>query len=309
MLNVGPTGEGRIPEASAEILRRVGAWLDRNGTAIYGTTRSPIGEQAWGVATVSGSTLYLHVLQWPRSGKLVVPGIRAAEMNGRAAAAGSVATRGGVATKGSVLATGQAIQIEAVDEGILVHLPKEAPELPITVIAIKFGASGFTGTVKTGGTGSAGTAGGQSHYFHPGLANLFRAPFAELSNARHGKKQWMEKFGDWHHAEVVEGFAGGSSARWGFTSLGRELCNVYLTYECLPDGDGSELEINIGGAGFAFPLQCTGTDFGKRSRFRTECLGVAEIPKAGPFTLELKGLDIKGTDAIRLEEVRLEPVE
>ena len=299
MLNVGPTGEGRIPEASAEILRRVGSWLDRNGAAIYGCGRSPIGEQAWGVATVSGSTLYLHVLKWPRSGKLVVPGIGAAGAEGR------------VLATGSVLATGKPVKVEQATAGLLVHVPQDAPELPITVIAISGGTSGFAEkakAVKSGGSGT-GIGNAQSHYFHPGLANLFRAPFAELSNARHCKKQWMEKFGDWHHAEVIEGFADGSSARWDFTSLGRELCNVYLTYECLPDGDGSELEITIGGAGFAFPLQCTGTDFGKRSRFRNECLGVVEVPKAGPFTLELKGLDIKGTDAIRLEELRLEPVE
>jgi alpha-L-fucosidase len=45
LLNVGPTAEGVIPERSAEILRAVGRWLKVNGEAIYGTGRSPFGEE------------------------------------------------------------------------------------------------------------------------------------------------------------------------------------------------------------------------------------------------------------------------
>ena len=37
LLNVGPTGEGKIPEESVEILRKVGDWLSVNGDAVYGT--------------------------------------------------------------------------------------------------------------------------------------------------------------------------------------------------------------------------------------------------------------------------------
>ena len=37
LLNVGPDGEGRIPAATVAILREVGAWLQVNGEAIYGT--------------------------------------------------------------------------------------------------------------------------------------------------------------------------------------------------------------------------------------------------------------------------------
>jgi alpha-L-fucosidase len=40
LLNIGPDGEGRIPESCAERLRAIGRWLGRFGEAIYGTRRA-----------------------------------------------------------------------------------------------------------------------------------------------------------------------------------------------------------------------------------------------------------------------------
>jgi alpha-L-fucosidase len=80
LLNVGPTREGLIPEPSIERLKAVGAWMQVNGEAIYGTTASPFQRLPWGRCTkrVSGNdtTLYLHVFNWPTNGSLVVPGLK-----------------------------------------------------------------------------------------------------------------------------------------------------------------------------------------------------------------------------------------
>lgn len=38
LLNIGPKADGTIPEEDARLLREIGAWLDVNGEAIYGTT-------------------------------------------------------------------------------------------------------------------------------------------------------------------------------------------------------------------------------------------------------------------------------
>jgi alpha-L-fucosidase len=37
LLNIGPKPDGTIPDEEQTLLREVGAWLDRNGEAIYGT--------------------------------------------------------------------------------------------------------------------------------------------------------------------------------------------------------------------------------------------------------------------------------
>ena len=45
LLNVGPTGDGSIPQPSQDILRRVGKWLKVNGESIYGAGKTPLGAE------------------------------------------------------------------------------------------------------------------------------------------------------------------------------------------------------------------------------------------------------------------------
>jgi len=76
LLNIGPTGIGEIPDATVEILKKVGSWVERNAESIYGTTANPFGELTWGYCTVKGSRLYLFVRNWPQDGVLTVPGLQ-----------------------------------------------------------------------------------------------------------------------------------------------------------------------------------------------------------------------------------------
>jgi alpha-L-fucosidase len=65
LLNVGPRGDGTIPEPSQEILRTVGGWLKCNGEFLAGSQRSPFTWSTSGMVTVKGSTVYLHLLHSP----------------------------------------------------------------------------------------------------------------------------------------------------------------------------------------------------------------------------------------------------
>ena len=76
MLNVGPRGDGSIDEKDVAILQGIGRWMKVNGESIRGTTRTPLQVQAWGESTLKGNRLYLHVLQWPADGRLVVGGLK-----------------------------------------------------------------------------------------------------------------------------------------------------------------------------------------------------------------------------------------
>ena len=95
LLNVGPTAEGVIPQASQDILRTVGRWLKINGEAIYGAGPTPFGEELgipdptrkdrrgnpvfiakkdWRCTTQPG-TLYIHLFKWP-DGSFELPPIK-----------------------------------------------------------------------------------------------------------------------------------------------------------------------------------------------------------------------------------------
>jgi len=76
LLNVGPTSEGLIPAPSVERLAEMGKWVKINGESIYGTKASPFRKLAWGRCTQVPGKLYLHVISWPKDGKLVVPGLK-----------------------------------------------------------------------------------------------------------------------------------------------------------------------------------------------------------------------------------------
>ena len=73
LLNIGPKGDGTVPEPSVNSLRAIGAWMKKNGDAIYATTSNPFGPVTWGRITAKPGHLYLHVFDWPSDGKLVVP--------------------------------------------------------------------------------------------------------------------------------------------------------------------------------------------------------------------------------------------
>jgi alpha-L-fucosidase len=80
VLNIGPRGDGSIPEASTRVLETVGNWLQRHGECIFDTDRFTYDLQErgepgvhrgdWcnhGPLTVRGNSLYLLARNWPGS--------------------------------------------------------------------------------------------------------------------------------------------------------------------------------------------------------------------------------------------------
>jgi alpha-L-fucosidase len=127
LLNVGPMSNGEISPASVERLAAIGRWMRVNGKSIYGTTASPFAALPWGRATVKsgpdGTTLYLHVFDWPPDRNLRVPGlqskVRAAKLLASSAEVSTSSERGGV----------------------VIHLPAEPVDRVDTVISLELDGS------------------------------------------------------------------------------------------------------------------------------------------------------------------------
>lgn len=121
LLNIGPTGDGSIPEESVKSMAAIGRWMKVNSESIYGTTASPFEKPAWGRYTKMAGKLYAHVFQWPENGKLSIP------------------VPSGQVTKAYLLADEQRkpLKHEAVENGLLVHLPAKAPDSIASVVALE----------------------------------------------------------------------------------------------------------------------------------------------------------------------------
>ena len=84
LLNIGPTGDGRIPLIMQQRLRDIGDWLEVNGEAIYGTqlwhrlARGDDLQEGTIRYTAKGRDLYAICLQWP-SDELQVAGVSSSD--------------------------------------------------------------------------------------------------------------------------------------------------------------------------------------------------------------------------------------
>jgi len=105
LLNVGPRPDGRIDDDQVQRLREIGAWLGKFGQSIYDTRGGPYLPAHYGTSTRRGSTVYLHVLDWPKD-ELVLPALpakvlRATVLNGSAVSFRQDSTRLALAVPGA----------------------------------------------------------------------------------------------------------------------------------------------------------------------------------------------------------------
>ena len=119
LLNIGPKGDGSVPPETEKSMQAIGAWMKVNGTSIYGTTASPFAKLTWGRCTTKGFTLYQHVIDWPKDGKLVVPGLATGVKGAR------------------LLAGGAALETTKGEAGVVINLPAQAPDADATVIELQ----------------------------------------------------------------------------------------------------------------------------------------------------------------------------
>jgi len=142
LLNVGPTSEGVIPQASQDNLRAVGRWLKVNGESIYGAGPTPFGDELgktdtsrqdkkgnpvfvqateWRCTTQPGK-LYIHFFKWP-GGAFAL-----SKINGKVSKAYMLAD-----------ASHKGLGVNQIGDIVTVALPAEAPDRMDSVLVLETG--------------------------------------------------------------------------------------------------------------------------------------------------------------------------
>jgi alpha-L-fucosidase len=131
LMNIGPKGDGTFDIKDINILQGIGRWMQQNGESIYGTTASSLPFQNWGVSTMKGNKMYLHIFNYPSDGKLHVGGL--------------VSTPSQIRFLSSSSSNLKTERTNSKD--IVIHLPLQAPDKMNTVIVLDFNAKPETDSI------------------------------------------------------------------------------------------------------------------------------------------------------------------
>jgi len=283
LMNIGPMGNGRIDEADVSILKGIAKWWAFNGESIRGTTRTPLAVQAWGESTRKGNTLYLHVFDWPRDGKLVVGGLTTEVLSAR------------------VLAKpGQPLKCSRVGLDVVVTVPSPAPDAADSVIALECVGEPRGDASRLLAT-NVGT--NELRAFDAKLTGKLRFGSGEKSNDT--AQNWV---------------TGDDSVIWAVRLNEKATFKLAVNYDApttskatrLVEGDaGKEIAPAHQGAGGRYIVQLADKEFTGKVRQGsrvTESFGEVTLP-GGNFEIRLFGREITGQELMRVRCINLKPVQ
>ena len=140
LLNVGPTAEGIIPQASQDNLRTVGRWLKVNGEAVYGAAMSPFGEEfgeytARGSRDVRGQKLFLPQTEWRVTAK---PGKLYFTFFAEPRAPFALPPMKNKVTRAYRLADRAPVEVETRNESTTINMPRPMLDPMATVVVVEY---------------------------------------------------------------------------------------------------------------------------------------------------------------------------
>lgn len=202
MLNVGPDGTGRIPEPAQMSLRAAGQWIKKYPQVIYGAEASPW-EHAlpWGDVTMKNGKLFLSVYTWPVNGKLYLPGWTA-----------KVGSANLLSTKNKI-----PLKYKQMGKWLTINLPMCAPESLVSVIEL-VPSQKLPLQIDT------------VQAVDPNVGISISSKFAKVENGKAYKRYWMEKFGEWKTAYVVDGWTDSTTVSWTFEIKDPGMYQIGLKY-------------------------------------------------------------------------------
>ena len=289
LLNVGPTAKGTIPQPSVDRLRQVGDWLKIYGDAIYDTRMSPwVIPPEWGMITVKGNKLYLHVFDWPSDRKLLLLGLRSRVKKASLLGGGANLTF----TQNSGDAPGQ--------PSLSVDLPVAAPNENVSVVVVEFeGKLDINPRIQQEQSGAVNLYGL--------VANFQNAQQNGVRKDDTGIRNWVNT---------------DESLAWDFAVERPGKFRVLFGSYAITTGSGRtrkttferghQLELGVAGKQFSFTVDSTLVE--QPSPYFTDIItdvGEVTITTAGNYTLSVKARQIKNIEGhgCVVRWVRLQPIQ
>ncbi|WP_199271521.1 alpha-L-fucosidase [Cellulophaga sp. L1A9] len=182
LFNIGPKGDGSVPEIGAQFLEQAGQWIQKYPQVVYGAGSSPWGHALpWGDVTTQGNSLFFSVFDWPQDGKLYLPGL---ETNMLSA---------------NIVGDSNDLKFTKKNNWTIFEVPFQTPDSPVSVIEVKL--KNKADVVQT-------------HGIYPNIQNTILTDFAKVSNAEKKSIRWMEKFGEWKKTTQVSKWDKNGEAEW-----------------------------------------------------------------------------------------------
>ena len=278
LLNLGPDAYGVIPRPCVDRLKVIGAWLGRNGEAIYGTQASPFPFLPdWGRFTLrrgadGHDTLNAIVFDPPASGELLLPGL-VSPIRGawRLGAEGKIP-----------------LEIRADDAmGPAIRLDKAAGALQDFVVTIALeGRTKLSETILPAADGSV-VLPPRLAKCHGGL-RLNEVNIAGLTGSEESLGYWTSP---------------NAGAAWTFRTQRPARYAVELRYGAPAASDGSVIALVFGEQALPFKIRPTGN----WTRFAAARVGEIALP-AGTHTLSLRLDHLQGEGPCNVGTLRLIPL-
>lgn len=282
MLNVGPDGKGNIPYYSIKYLKETGAWLQKNGESIYGSTAGWIPAQPWGVTTSKPGRLFLHVWERPENGQLLVPGFS------------------NTITKVYALTDKQTLSFQQQGGDLIVHM-NALPEThtPDKVLVVE-----YKGTPPAYNAAAPVTVSAQY------AANQVEAIFAKTSGASKIESlTYSHYFGDWKHTTCVTGMQSPEDAAT-FTVRIADPGDykLILEYACPQESAKQEGRLAVDGETYMFRTLRT-SEFDKSAPllFIKHPVTIFRAKKAGVYTIKISPYR-QGKELFKLKGMIAEPL-
>ncbi|WP_139959446.1 alpha-L-fucosidase [Flavicella sediminum] len=187
LFNVGPNNLGTVPEIGAEFLRETGKWLKRYPQVVYDADPSPWEYKLpWGDVTTKDNAMFLAVSDWPTDGKLYVPGVKTKIKSAKI-----------------LNPEGKSVKIkftQTKDNWVVFDVPFKAPEKLISIIELTSKTKVAVDDKELG--------------IYPNRETELITEFGNVSNAEQKNIRWMEKFGEWKHANQVGNWEKNGQVTW-----------------------------------------------------------------------------------------------